>query len=104
MAGTVIGVGLTVEGDVTTNEPIEVHGTVLGALTTSDVLSVGSGGTVQADVHAASVTVTGQLTGNVTASERVDLQPFGKLVGDVKAARLTIADGASFKGNVDMGV
>ena len=44
------------------------------------------------------------MTGDVTATDRVDLQTGAKLVGDVKAARLTIADGASFKGNVDMDV
>jgi cytoskeletal protein CcmA (bactofilin family) len=48
--------------------------------------------------------VGGQVTGNVTASDRVDLMPGARLVGDVKASRLTIADGASFKGNVDMDV
>ena len=44
------------------------------------------------------------MTGNIVASDRVDLLSGGRLVGDVKAARLTIADGASFKGNVDMDV
>ena len=48
--------------------------------------------------------MAGQVTGDVTASERVDIQAGGKLVGDIKAARFTIADGASFKGNVDMEV
>jgi cytoskeletal protein CcmA (bactofilin family) len=42
------------------------------------------------------------VTGNVTATERVDLLHGGRLVGDVKSSRLTIADGAVFKGNVDM--
>jgi cytoskeletal protein CcmA (bactofilin family) len=59
---------------------------------------------VEADVSAQSLTIAGQVTGDVTAVERVDLQAGGRLIGDVKAARLTIADGASFKGNVDMDV
>jgi cytoskeletal protein CcmA (bactofilin family) len=59
---------------------------------------------VEADVSAQSLTIAGQVTGDVTAVERVDLQAGGRLVGDVKAARLTIADGATFKGNVDMDV
>jgi cytoskeletal protein CcmA (bactofilin family) len=40
----------------------------------------------------------------VTASERVDLQPGARVIGNVKASRVTIADGAQFKGNVDMDV
>jgi cytoskeletal protein CcmA (bactofilin family) len=104
MAGTVIGVGLSIEGEITSEEEIEVQGTVRGTLSTSEVVSVAAGGVVEADISAASLSVGGQVTGNVTAAERVDLQAGGKLVGDVKAARLTIADGASFKGNVDMDV
>jgi cytoskeletal protein CcmA (bactofilin family) len=59
---------------------------------------------VEADVSGSSLSVAGQVTGDVNATERVDLQAGGRLIGDVKAARLTIADGASFKGNVDMDV
>ncbi|MEB2313994.1 MAG: polymer-forming cytoskeletal protein [Sorangiineae bacterium] len=104
MAGTVIGEGLTIEGEITSEEELVIHGTVRGRLETTDAVSVASGGLVEADVAAASLSVGGHVTGNVTARERVDLQPGGRLIGDVKAARLTIADGASFKGNVDMDV
>jgi cytoskeletal protein CcmA (bactofilin family) len=65
---------------------------------------VSADGVVEADVSAASISLAGQITGNVSAAERVDLQTGGRLVGDVKSARLTIADGATFKGNVDMDV
>jgi cytoskeletal protein CcmA (bactofilin family) len=102
MAGTVIGEGLTIEGDLSTDDDVVVHGNVRGKLTTTDQVSIASTGSVQADISGSSVSIAGQVTGDVTASERVDLQPGGRLVGDVKAARFTIADGASFKGNVDM--
>ena len=104
MAGTVIGVGLTIEGELSCEEEVVVHGTVRGNVATTDAVSVAEGGAIEADVDAASVSVAGAVTGNVTAAERVDLQAGGRLIGDVKAARLTIADGATFKGNVDMGV
>jgi cytoskeletal protein CcmA (bactofilin family) len=55
-------------------------------------------------VQSGSLAVAGTLTGNVTAGERVDLQSGARVVGNVKAARVTIADGAQFKGNVDMDV
>jgi cytoskeletal protein CcmA (bactofilin family) len=104
MAGTVIGEGLSIEGELTGDDEVVVHGTVRGTLTTTDAISVGSGGVVEADLTASSVTVAGQVTGNVAARERVDIQAGGRLVGDVKSARFTIADGASFKGSVDMDV
>ena len=103
MAGTVIGDGLTIEGEITGDDEVVVHGTVRGTLTSSGPVSVASTGVVEADVSASSLSVAGQVTGNATARDRVDIQAGGRLVGDVKAARLTIADGASFKGSVDMG-
>ncbi|MFO7180052.1 MAG: polymer-forming cytoskeletal protein [Pseudomonadota bacterium] len=99
---TVIGEGLSIEGDLTSDEDVAVHGTLRGKLTTEDTVVVGATGVVQADISGSSVNIAGQVTGDVTASERVDLQAGGRLIGDVRAARFTIADGASFKGNVDM--
>jgi len=104
MAGTVIGEGLTIEGDITGDEEIVINGNLRGRLTTTDAVTVGSTAIVGADITGTSLSVAGQVTGDVTASERVDLQAGGKLIGDIKAARFTIADGASFKGNVDMEV
>jgi cytoskeletal protein CcmA (bactofilin family) len=104
MAGTVIGEGLSVEGDITSDEEVVVQGNLRGKLTSSDAVSIGSSSIVQADVAGQSVTIAGQVTGDVSSPERVDIQAGGRLVGDVKAARFTIADGASFKGAVDMEV
>ena len=100
--GTILGEGLVVEGNLASREDVIVYGTLRGKLQSNEQVTVGSGGVVEADVTAQSVSVAGHLTGDVTAVDRVDIQPGGRLVGDVQAARLTIADGASFKGNVDM--
>ena len=104
MAGTIIGNGITIEGELTSDEEVVVAGTVRGRLTVDALVTIDAGGTVEADVGASSLSVGGTVTGNVTATERVDLLSGARLIGDVKAARLTIADGASFKGNVDMDV
>ncbi|MCU0684789.1 MAG: polymer-forming cytoskeletal protein [Polyangiaceae bacterium] len=104
MASTHIAQGITVEGDLTSDEDVEIAGTLRGSVATKESLSVAAGAVVDAQVSAASVFVAGTINGDVVASERVDLQAGARLVGDVKSARLTIADGASFKGNVDMDV
>ena len=104
MAATIIGAGITIEGEVTSDEDVVVAGTVRGKLNVDAPVTVEAGGVVEADVSATSMSVGGNVTGNVSATDRVDLLSGGRLVGDVKAARLTIADGASFKGNVDMDV
>jgi cytoskeletal protein CcmA (bactofilin family) len=102
MAGTVIGAGLNIEGEITSQEEVVMDGSLRGKLTSSEGVSIGPSSVVQADVAGQRVSIAGQVTGDVTAPERVDIQAGGRLVGDVKAARFTIADGASFKGAVDM--
>jgi cytoskeletal protein CcmA (bactofilin family) len=104
VAGTVIGQGIVIEGEINSDEAVVVAGTVRGKLNVEGPVTVESGAVIEADVGASSLAVSGSITGNVVASDRVDLLPGGRLVGDVKAARLTIADGAVFKGNVDMDV
>lgn len=104
MAGTIIGQGITIEGEIASDEDVVIAGTVRGRLSAEGPVTIDAGAVVEADVNASSLSIGGAVTGNVSASERVDLLSGGRLVGDVKAARLTIADGASFKGNVDMDV
>ena len=104
MASTVIGAGITIEGEITTDEDVVVAGTLRGKLSAKEGVTIEQGATVEADIVGGSLVVAGALTGNVTATERVDLQSGARVVGNVKAARVTIADGAQFKGNVDMEV
>jgi cytoskeletal protein CcmA (bactofilin family) len=104
MASTVIGAGITVEGEISTDEDLVVAGTVRGKVSAKEGVTIEHGATVEADVTGGSLVVAGSLTGNVSATERVDLQSGSRVVGNVKAARVTIADGAQFKGNVDMDV
>ena len=104
MASTVISQGITIEGELTTDDDVVIEGTLRGKLVSKATVMVETGAVVEADIAASSLSVGGQITGNVTATDRVDLMAGGRLIGDVKAARLTIADGASFKGNVDMDV
>jgi cytoskeletal protein CcmA (bactofilin family) len=104
MASTVIGAGITIEGEITSEEDVVVQGTVRGKLAAEGGVTVEAGGVVEADIAGGATTISGQVTGNISSSDRVDLQPGSKVVGNVKAARITIADGAQFKGNVDMDV
>jgi cytoskeletal protein CcmA (bactofilin family) len=104
MASTVIGAGIIIEGEITTDEDVVVQGTVRGKVTAKEAVTIQQGATVEADVIGGGLVVAGTLTGNITASDRVDLQAGARVVGNVKAARVTIADGAQFKGNVDMDV
>jgi cytoskeletal protein CcmA (bactofilin family) len=102
MAGTVIGAGITIEGEITTDDDVVVLGTVRGKVQAKDSVTIEAGALVEADISSGALSVAGAVTGNITSKDRVDLQSGARVVGNVKAARITIADGAQFKGNVDM--
>ena len=104
MAGTTIGANITVDGEIRGEEVVTVLGAVKGKIATSENVLIESSAAVDADVEGKQVVVSGKVTGNVIAQERLEVKTDGRLVGDVRAARIVIADGASFKGNVDMDV
>ena len=102
MASTIIGSSITIDGEIHGDEDLQVLGTVKGKISIKEKLVIEQGATVEADIDTGHVTVAGRVTGNISASERVEIKADGKMVGDIKAPRILIADGASFKGNVDM--
>jgi cytoskeletal protein CcmA (bactofilin family) len=104
MGNTVISSGIVIDGEVSGEEPLTILGTVKGKISTTQNLAVEPGATVEADIETTSLSVGGRVTGNVVARERVEVRANGKMVGDIKAPRIVIADGAAFKGNVDMDV
>ena len=104
MANTVIGSSIVVDGEITSEEPLTILGTVKGKVAAANAVIVDAGATVEADVEGQTVTVSGKLTGNVMARERLELRPESRMVGNAKAPRIVVADGATFKGNVDMDV
>jgi cytoskeletal protein CcmA (bactofilin family) len=104
MANTTIGSSIVIAGEISGEEDLVIEGTVKGKIVLKQNLLVEKTGVVEAEIQTSNVTVSGQVTGNIVASERVELRSDGRMVGDIKAPRILIADGASFKGNVDMDV
>ncbi|HEX7500303.1 MAG TPA: polymer-forming cytoskeletal protein [Polyangia bacterium] len=104
MANTVIGSSIVVDGEISGEEPITILGTVKGKVAVAQGVIVEAGATVEADIEGQTVTISGKVTGNVTAREKLELRPESKMVGNAKAPRIVVADGATFKGNVDMDV
>src|SRR5689334_24756242 len=81
MAQTIIGHGLTIEGEITSEEEVVVAGTVRGRLSSEGAITIDGGAVVEADISAGALSVGGHVTGNVTAGDRVDLLSGGRLVG-----------------------
>jgi cytoskeletal protein CcmA (bactofilin family) len=98
-----IGKSLVIKGEVTGSEALYIDGRVEGSINLSgNRVTVGRNGVVNANVTAREIVVLGKVRGNLTASDRVDIRSDGSLTGDVIAARISIEDGAYFKGGIDI--
>ncbi|MBZ5681844.1 MAG: polymer-forming cytoskeletal protein [Acidobacteriia bacterium] len=98
-----IGKSLVIKGEVTGSESLYIDGRVEGSINLSgNRVTVGRNGVVSANINAREIVVLGKVRGNLTASDRVDIRSDGSLTGDVVAARISIEDGAYFKGGIDI--
>jgi cytoskeletal protein CcmA (bactofilin family) len=99
-----IGKSITIKGDLSGNEDLQIEGTVEGRIDLpNNQLTIGAEGRVRADVHAKAVVVIGHVTGNVSGVERVEVQATGVVDGDVRAPKLVVAEGAALNGKIEMG-
>jgi cytoskeletal protein CcmA (bactofilin family) len=98
-----IGKSVVIKGELNGSEDLTIEGHVEGTIQLKDnVLTIGPNGKIKAQIFAKSVIVLGEVTGNVTASDKVDIRDNGSVDGDLISPRVAIAEGAHFRGSVDM--
>jgi cytoskeletal protein CcmA (bactofilin family) len=98
-----IGKSLVIKGEVTGSESLYIDGRVEGSINLpGNRVTVGRNGIVAANINAREIVVMGKLKGNLAAQDRVDIRSEGSLTGDVVAQRISIEDGAFFKGGIDI--
>jgi cytoskeletal protein CcmA (bactofilin family) len=98
-----LGKSLVIKGEVTGSESLYIDGRVEGSINLpGNRVTVGRNGVVSANISAREIVVLGKVRGNMTASDRVDIRGEGSLTGDVVAQRISIEDGAYFKGGIDI--
>jgi cytoskeletal protein CcmA (bactofilin family) len=98
-----IGKSVVIKGELSGSEDLTIEGNVEGKIELRDnILTIGPNGKIRAEVFAKSVVALGEVSGNVTASEKVDIRDNGSVDGDIISPRVAIAEGAHFRGSVDM--
>ena len=98
-----IGRTLVIKGEISGSEALYIDGRIEGKITMPDSrVTIGRNGQVDASIQARELVVMGKVTGNIDCSDRVDIRSDGSLTGDVIAARISIEDGAFFKGGIDI--
>jgi cytoskeletal protein CcmA (bactofilin family) len=98
-----IGKSVVIRGELSGSEDLTIEGHVEGKIELREnVLTIGPNGKIRAEVYAKAVIVLGEVAGNVIASEKVDIRDNGSVDGDITSPRVAIAEGAHFRGSVDM--
>jgi cytoskeletal protein CcmA (bactofilin family) len=99
----VLGPGLTVKGQISGDEDLQIEGKVEGPITLKGQrLTVGTSGEIVSDVHAREVIVYGKVRGNLFAEDRVEVKKDGSVVGNITGGRVLIEDGAYLKGQIEI--
>jgi cytoskeletal protein CcmA (bactofilin family) len=98
-----IGKSVVIKGELNGSEDLTVEGHVEGKIELREhALTIGPHGRIKAEVFAKSVIVLGEVNGNITASEKVDIRDNGSVDGNIVSPRVAIAEGAHFRGSIDM--
>ena len=98
-----IGKSVIIKGDLTGSEDLTIEGQVEGKIELrQNILTIGANGKIKAQIFAKVVIVQGEVQGNITATERIDIRDNGSVDGDLVSPRIAIADGAHFRGSIDM--
>jgi cytoskeletal protein CcmA (bactofilin family) len=98
-----IGRSVVIKGELDGSEDLVIDGYVEGKIELRDhTLTIGANGRIKAQVFAKAVIVLGELTGNISAAERVEIREDGAVDGDIVSPRVAIAEGAHFRGSIDM--
>ena len=98
-----IGKSVVIKGELSGSEDLTIEGQVEGKIELKqNVLTIGPNGRIKAEIFAKCIVVQGEVHGNITASERADIRDNGSVDGDLSAPRIAIADGAHFRGSIDM--
>jgi len=94
---------IILEGTLRGTEDVVVEGTIKGAIALESNLRISASARVEATVHARNVVVEGTLVGDVSADQRIELLASAAVDGNIKAPKVVVAEGARFRGAVDMG-
>lgn len=98
-----IGKSVIIKGELSGSEDLTIEGQVEGKIElNNNVLTIGTNAKIKAQVFAKVVVVLGEVTGNINASEKVDIRDNGSVDGDITSPKVAIAEGAHFRGAIDM--
>lgn len=98
-----IGVGTTIEGNLSSNENIRFDGILIGNLFTKGKVFIGQSGKVNGEIKCRNCEVEGVVEGKIVIEELLSLRSMSRVYGEIRTSKLAIEPGAIFTGKCDMG-
>lgn len=103
-SGAAIGPSISIKGDLSGDEDVVIQGRIEGkVILRENNVTVDKSGLVKADIYGKLIMVEGEVEGNLFGQDQIVVRSSGKVRGNLSAPRISIEDGARFKGNIDMG-
>jgi cytoskeletal protein CcmA (bactofilin family) len=98
-----LGSTIVVKGEITADEDLQIDGKVEGNISLrGHRLTVGRTAQLDSEINAREVVVYGNAAGNLRARDRVEIKKDGQVIGDITTTRISIEDGAYFKGHIEI--
>lgn len=102
-SSTHLGAGMHITGQIDCTEDLQIDGKMEGPISLKGyVLTVGSTAMLKSEISAGGIIVHGKVVGNLFATDRVDIRTDGSVIGDISTSRISIEDGAHFKGRIEI--
>lgn len=99
----IIGSSITIRGDLSGEEDLLIQGRVEGKIDLKQhKVTIGKDGHIKADIYAKTIVIEGEIAGNIFSDEQLIIRKSGRVRGNIVSPRVTLEDGAKFKGSIDM--
>ncbi len=100
---TMIGAGTSVAGEISSRSSLRIDGKIKGIISSDEEVYIGEPAKIEGNIKGKRVVVAGEVRGDVSASDSIEIKKNGRIYGDISGNKLSVEDGASYKGRVTMG-
>ncbi len=100
---SIVGTGMTIEGDSETDGSLRIEGTIRGNVRAGKSVAIGKDGLLEGSIHTQDAVIAGRVLGAVYAESHLELQATSRISGEIQARRIHVEDGAALQGQVAVG-
>src|SRR5690242_17714558 len=95
---SLLGRGSAFEGKLTFEGTVRIDGRFKGEVFSDDVLVIGEGAQVEAEIDIGDIIIQGTVVGNIKAKRSIEIHAPGRVKGDLHTPSLQVDKGVIFEG------